>query len=75
MLYVQFYKVTSLPTIGAPHSWYLLINGDYCETYVTDNAGAFKKVGNSDMISELNDIKLEDAPNDGKQYARKNKSW
>jgi len=28
-----------------------------------------------DAVNELNDIKLEDAPNDGKQYARKNKSW
>ena len=26
-------------------------------------------------VNELNDIKLEDAPNDGKEYARKSKSW
>ena len=28
-----------------------------------------------DAVNELNDIKLEDAPNDGKQYARENQSW
>ena len=27
-----------------------------------------------DAVNELNDIKLEDAPNDGKQYARKIKA-
>ena len=26
-------------------------------------------------VNTLNNIKLEDAPNDGKEYARKNKSW
>lgn len=28
-----------------------------------------------DAVNELNDIKIEDAPNDGKQYARENQSW
>ena len=28
-----------------------------------------------EAVNELNDIKLEDAPNDGKEYARKSKSW
>ena len=28
-----------------------------------------------EAVNELNDIKLEDAPNDGKQYARENQSW
>ena len=28
-----------------------------------------------EAVNGLNDIKLEDAPNDGKQYARENQSW
>lgn len=53
-MYVQFFKVTSLPvTTGVPHAWYLVLDGSNCETYVTDASGNFKRVGNSLMINEL----------------------
>lgn len=52
-MYVQFFKVNSLPVSGVPNAWYLVLNGNYSETYVTDNTGVFKRVGNSLMINEL----------------------
>lgn len=53
MLYVQFFKVNSLPLNPLPHAWYLVLSGSNCETYVTDASSNYKRVGNSLMINEL----------------------
>jgi hypothetical protein len=50
---IKFHKVTSLPVTLAPDSVYFVANGTYAETYVTDNAGVAKSVGNSAMINQL----------------------
>ena len=46
-------KVSTLPGSLQSDSWYLVSNGNYAETYVTDNAGIAKMVGNSTMINNL----------------------
>lgn len=51
---LKFFKVNMLPM--APlvgNAFYLVLNGDYCETYLTDVNGIPKHVGNSAMINEL----------------------
>lgn len=53
MAEVQFYKVNALPATLCPNSWYVVINGDFAETYVTTNNGIPKLVGNSTMIDEV----------------------
>ena len=53
MAEVKFFKVSTLPASPLANSWYLVNNGDYAETYVTDNLGILKKIGNSAMINEL----------------------
>lgn len=51
---MRFFQETALPSGSlAPDSFYLILNGDFCETYVTDNAGVAKLVGNTAMINEL----------------------
>ena len=50
---INFYKVLVLPSDLSPNSIYFVENGDYAETYVTNFSGSPKKVGNSDMISEI----------------------
>ena len=50
---VKFFKVSTLPGLLQPDSWYLISNGNYAETYVTDNVGTAKMVGNSTMINNL----------------------
>ena len=50
---VKFFKVSTLPGSLQSDSWYLVSNGNYAETYVTDNAGIAKMVGNSTMINNL----------------------
>lgn len=50
---VAFHKVTSLPGTLEPDSFYFVENGNYCESYVTDDAGVAKSVGNSTMINAL----------------------
>lgn len=60
MAKTRFYKVTSLPGPGSltPDSFYFVENGDYVESYVTDDVGVAKYLGNSTMINELIDTKL-----------------
>lgn len=53
MAEVKFYKVTSLPATLETNAFYLVINGDYAETYLTTNNGVAKFVGNSKMINDL----------------------
>lgn len=50
---LQMFKVTSLPAALEVHSWYLVINGNYVETYVTDAEAKARLVGNTIMIKEL----------------------
>lgn len=50
---VKFYKVASLPGTLEADSFYFVANGDYAESYVTDNAGVAKSIGNSVMIEEV----------------------
>jgi hypothetical protein len=50
---IHFHKVTSLPGILQPDSLYFVANGTIAETYITDNAGVAKSVGNSAMINAL----------------------
>lgn len=53
MAEVKFYKVNSLPASLKPDAWYLVENGNYAETYVTNSSSVAKYVGNSTMINEL----------------------
>lgn len=50
---VKFYKVASLPTTMEPNAFYYVENGTYTESYLTNNAGVAKSVGNSSMINAL----------------------
>ncbi len=50
---VKFFKVTTLPGTLQANAWYLVANGSYAETYVTDNSGTAKMIGNSTMINQL----------------------
>lgn len=50
---VGFHKVTSLPGTLLPNSFYYVENGNYAESYVTDDAGVAKSLGNSAMINAL----------------------
>ena len=50
---VSFYKVTVLPQVLVPNSFYYVENGTYAEAYLTDDSGVAKKVGNTMMIQEV----------------------
>lgn len=50
---VAFHKVTSLPGTLAPNAFYFVENVNYCESYLTDDDGVAKAVGNSTMINAL----------------------
>lgn len=50
---VRFYKVTSLPSTLVPDSFYYVENGSYAESYLTDDTGVAKKIGNSEMIEAI----------------------
>lgn len=56
MINIHFYKVTSLPLVLDPNSFYYVENGDYAESYLTDNVGVAKKIGNTVMIKEVTQI-------------------
>lgn len=50
---LKFFKVNTLP--AAPlvgNAMYLVANGNYCETYMTDLSGVAKLVGNTEMITQ-----------------------
>lgn|SRR5690606_17457795 len=53
MASVKFYKVTTLPGSLEPNALYFVENGTYAESYVTDNEGAARSLGNSAMINAL----------------------
>jgi hypothetical protein len=53
-LTVQFYKVSTLPNVLQPNSFYYVNSGGpYAEAYLTDLNGVAKKIGNSEMIEAL----------------------
>ena len=52
-LQVKFYKVTELPGTLVADAFYYVENGEYAEAYLTDSAGAAKKIGNTAMIETL----------------------
>ncbi|YCH23169.1 hypothetical protein M1D96_06595 [Pseudomonas sp. D1-3] len=58
MAKTAFYKVTTLPGTLEPNAFYYVLNGNYAESYVTDNAGVAKALGNSAMINALIDQAL-----------------
>lgn len=51
--YVKFFKVTTLPGTLLANAFYYVENGNYAEAYLTDDSGAAKKIGNTQMIQEL----------------------
>lgn len=55
MAAVKFFKVTTLPGTLVADAFYLVQNepAGYAESYVTDNSGVAKAIGNSAMINAL----------------------
>jgi hypothetical protein len=50
---VRFFKVTVLPGVLLANAFYLVESGTYAESYVTDDAGVAKSIGNSAMIAAV----------------------
>lgn len=50
---LRFFGVDTLDAPLQPDSFYVVENGDFAETYVTDRNGVPKEVGNSTMINQL----------------------
>lgn len=53
MAKLNFLKVTSLPGTLAPNTFYFVVSGTVAESYLTDNAGVAKSIGNTAMINSL----------------------
>lgn len=53
MANVKFYKVVTLPQTLEANSFYYVENGEYAESYLTDDSGVAKKMGNTQMIESL----------------------
>lgn len=53
MASIRFFKVTQLPQTLEANSFYYVLNGNYAESYLTDNAGNLKKLGNTAMIEAI----------------------
>lgn len=65
MAQVQFYKVSVLPGTLQPNAFYYVENGDYAESYVTNQAGVAKALGNTAMINALIVAALASLPSSG----------
>ena len=50
---VKFFKLLTLPAVLENNAWYIIENGNYAETYITNNLGNAKMIGNSVMINNL----------------------
>lgn len=50
---IKFFAVTTLPSTLAADAFYYVANGNYAESYLTDNTGTAKMVGNSTMINNI----------------------
>tara|TARA_R110000772_G_scaffold100223_2_gene200398 strand:- start:1747 stop:3003 length:1257 start_codon:yes stop_codon:yes gene_type:complete len=55
MAYLEGIKTTVKPTVWAPNTIYFVLQGGVSETYITDNNGTPKPVGNTDLIQSLLD--------------------
>lgn len=53
MAVLNFYKVTSLPSTLVADSLYFVESGGYAESYLTNNAGLPRSIGNTEMINAL----------------------
>lgn len=58
MAQVKFYKVTALPGTLEANAFYFVANGSHTESYLTDNAGVARGIGNTAMINALIDQAL-----------------
>jgi hypothetical protein len=56
MAAVKFFKVSVLPGVLEPDSFYYVENGQFAEAYLTDNQGVAKKVGNTEMIQSVTQV-------------------
>lgn len=65
MANVQFFKVSTLPGTLQPNAFYYVENGAYAESYVTNQAGVAKALGNSAMINALINDALASLPSSG----------
>lgn len=65
MAQVQFFKVSTLPGTLVPDAFYYVANGSYAESYITDQAGVAKSLGNSAMINALIADALASLPSSG----------
>lgn len=50
---IKFFKVATLPGTLQAHAFYFVENGTYAESYITDDAGTARSMGNSAMINAL----------------------
>lgn len=53
MAQVRFYKVATLPSSLQSNAFYYVLNGDFAESYITDQSGIARALGNSAMINGL----------------------
>lgn len=53
MALVKFFKVLALPGVLEANAFYLVENGSFCESYLTDDAATAKSIGNSAMIAAV----------------------
>ena len=58
MAAVTFHKVATLPGSLTANAIYLVENGGYAETYVTNSAGVARMIGNSAMTNALADARI-----------------
>ena len=58
---INFHKVTSLPATLDASAFYYVENGVYAESYITNNSGQVRSIGNSTMINALIDAKFSQA--------------
>ena len=52
MAKTKFFKVATLPATPVANAFYFVENGNYAESYLTNNTGVAKMVGNSAMIDQ-----------------------
>lgn len=60
MALIRFHKVTTLPGTLEANSFYYVENGSFAESYLTNNAGVAKALGNTAMINSLIQAALND---------------
>lgn len=55
---IKFFKVGVLPGVLQANALYFVENGGYAESYLTNNAGVAKSLGNTAMINALADARV-----------------